>query len=446
MTDAGRRVAPGGRPRPDSAERRVPPPSRHPILIRRVRRVLALIVSMAMLWALPAQAAETDPAAKRREIQREKARAAARVDVLRASDDEVESALEDLGQDIRGQEARAAAARQAAAVADEQVRQAKAAEAATTTELAELRTTMKTVAVDAYVQGPSKQLSMAAGATSINDLATKQYLIGVTANKGADTADQLRRARQDLEVLRGRAEAASGTAAARRRAVDARLKELRVAEEANERVAADVEARLESTLAEMASLEAVDQKLAAEIAERQRRIAAQLAARKAAAAKAAAAKVATARTPIPTAAPRASRSPSLPRVSGSTALTTVRGITVAASMADNLESLMAAAEADGFNLGGGGYRSSDGQVATRRANCGSSDYDIYEKPASECSPPTARPGQSMHEQGLAVDFTWNGQLIQSRGNAAFGWLSNNAGRFGLANLPREPWHWSTNGN
>lgn len=407
-----------------------------------IRRGLVILVSVALLWAVPAHAAESDQAAKRREVQREKARAAAQVDVLRASDEEVETALDDLERDIRGQEARAAAAGQAAAVAAEEVRRAKAAEAATTAELAELRTTMKAVAVDAYVQGPSKQLSLAAGAKSLNDLATKQYFIGVAANKGAETADQLRRAREDLEVQRGRAEAAAEKAAKRRRAVDAELRELRVAEEANERVAADVEARLEATLAEVASLEAVDQKLAAEIAERQRRIAAQLAAaRKAAAAKAAAGKAATSN-----ATPRASRAPSAPRVSGSISLTTVRGITVATSMADSLEALMAAAEADGFNLGGGGYRSSDGQVATRRANCGTTDYDIYEKPASECSPPTARPGQSMHEQGLAVDFTWNGKLIQSRGNAAFGWLSRNASRFGLANLPREPWHWSTNGN
>ena len=426
----------------------MPSSPRHPILIR---RGLVVLACLAMLGAVPAQAAETDPAAKRREVQREKARAAAQVDVLRASDEEVESALEDLGQDIRGQEARAAAARQASAIADEQVRQAKAAEAATTAELADLRTTMKAVAVDAYVQGPAKQLSLAAGAKSLNDLATQQYFIGVTANKGADTPDQLRRARQDLEVQRDKAESAADVAAARRRTVDAELKELRVAEESSERIAADVEARLESTLAEMASLEAVDQKLAAEIAERQRRIAAQLAAQKAAAAKAAAARAAAAKAApakgaVAAVAPRVSRSPSPARVSGSISLTTVRGITVASSMADSLEALMAAAEADGFRLGGGGYRSSEGQVATRRANCGTSDYDIYEKPASECSPPTARPGQSMHEQGLAVDFTWNGQLIQGRSNAAFGWLSRNASRFGLANLPREPWHWSTNGN
>jgi hypothetical protein len=127
-------------------------------------------------------------------------------------------------------------------------------------------------------------------------------------------------------------------------------------------------------------------------------------------------------------------------------LRTVRGITVAASIADNLEALLDASDGAGLSLGGQGWRSSDGQIATRRANCGTSDYDVYEKPASQCSPPTARPGQSMHEQGLAIDFTNGGRLITSRSDPAFVWLKANASRFGFYNLPSEPWHWSTNGN
>ncbi|MCX6523582.1 MAG: M15 family metallopeptidase, partial [Actinobacteria bacterium] len=99
-----------------------------------------------------------------------------------------------------------------------------------------------------------------------------------------------------------------------------------------------------------------------------------------------------------------------------------------------------------FNLRGGGYRSSAAQVATRRANCGPSYYEIYQKPASQCSPPTAIPGRSMHEQGRAIDFTSGGALITSQSNPAFVWLSSNASRFGMYNLPSEPWHWSTNGN
>ncbi|MDZ7732914.1 MAG: M15 family metallopeptidase [Acidimicrobiia bacterium] len=126
-------------------------------------------------------------------------------------------------------------------------------------------------------------------------------------------------------------------------------------------------------------------------------------------------------------------------------IVSVRGIQVASSIAGSVESLLAAATADGVSLSGGGYRDPSSQISLRRAHCGTSRYAVYEMPASQCTPPTARPGTSMHEQGLAIDFTYNGSLIRSRSNAGFRWLAANAGRFGLANLPSEPWHWSTNG-
>ncbi len=121
------------------------------------------------------------------------------------------------------------------------------------------------------------------------------------------------------------------------------------------------------------------------------------------------------------------------------------GIRVHRSIAGNLQALLSAAAAAGFRLSGSGYRDSSAQIALRRAHCGPTQYDIYQKPASLCSPPTAIPGRSMHERGLAVDFTSGGVLIRSQADPAFRWLAANAGRFGLRNLPSEPWHWSTNG-
>lgn len=405
--------------------RRLPRYLRHLVF-----RVLGVSAAIAMVSTSVAGGAESDPAARRREVQRQRAEAASKVDVLKASDAELGSALDALDRNIRGQEARAISARQAAVAAANQLQRSEAAEARTTAELAGLRSTMKSVAIDSYIKGPSRQISLVSDATSISDLATKQYFIEVTANRGAEVGDQLRAAQEDLALQREAAERAQALAVRRKKAEESELAGLRKAESAQERLAASVELRLEQSLAEVVSLDVIDKQLASEIAERQRRLAAQIAARRKAAA---------------TAAPRASRAMPV-RSSGSISLATVRGITVAADIADNLEQLLAAAQADGFTLSGGGYRSSDGQIATRQANCGSSNYDIYEKPASSCSPPTARPGQSMHEQGLAVDFTSNGQLIQGRSNPAFGWLARNAGRFGFSNLPRESWHWSTNGN
>jgi hypothetical protein len=123
-------------------------------------------------------------------------------------------------------------------------------------------------------------------------------------------------------------------------------------------------------------------------------------------------------------------------------LVSVEGIVVNTGIADQVARLVASARRAGFRLAGGGYRSADEQVALRRQNCGTSPYAIYEAPAASCSPPTARPGSSNHERGLAVDFTCDGQLIRSRSSACFQWMADNAGVYGLYNLPSEPWHWS----
>ena len=130
---------------------------------------------------------------------------------------------------------------------------------------------------------------------------------------------------------------------------------------------------------------------------------------------------------------------------GTDEIVSVRGIQVHASVADAVDRMLAAAAADNVNLSGGGYRSSAGQIAVRKNNCGTSNYAIYEMPASQCRPPTARPGTSQHEKGLAIDFTYDGRLIRSRSSAGYQWLAANAAAYGFKNLPSEPWHWSTTG-
>ena len=115
------------------------------------------------------------------------------------------------------------------------------------------------------------------------------------------------------------------------------------------------------------------------------------------------------------------------------------------SLASNLGAMMRAAAADGLNLCGNGYRDPAAQIAVRRANCGTSYYDIYEAPSSSCSPPTAKPGTSQHELGLAVDFTCNGGGAMGQSSPCFPWLQSNAASYGLYNLPSEPWHWSNDG-
>jgi D-alanyl-D-alanine carboxypeptidase len=52
----------------------------------------------------------------------------------------------------------------------------------------------------------------------------------------------------------------------------------------------------------------------------------------------------------------------------------------------------------------------------------------------------------MHEQGLAIDFTCSGALINSRTGPCWNWLATYAADYGFYNLPSEPWHWSVNGH
>ena len=129
------------------------------------------------------------------------------------------------------------------------------------------------------------------------------------------------------------------------------------------------------------------------------------------------------------------------------ALATVEGITVHIDIAPDVAALLQAARAAGFELTGSGYRDTTQQIALRRAHCGTTDYAIYEMSPSECSPPTARPGGSMHERGLAIDFSCDGSLIVSRSTSCYQWLAANAADHGLLELANgaEPWHWSTNG-
>ncbi|MEM9561585.1 MAG: M15 family metallopeptidase [Actinomycetota bacterium] len=123
----------------------------------------------------------------------------------------------------------------------------------------------------------------------------------------------------------------------------------------------------------------------------------------------------------------------------------VEGIRVHRSIAANLQGLLEAAEADGISLSGWGWRDTNTQIRLRRQHCGTTEYAIYRMPSSQCSPPTARPGSSQHERGLAIDFTYNGGSISTRRNAGFRWLDANAAAFGFKNLASEPWHWSTTG-
>ncbi len=371
-----------------------------------------------------------DPRQEREEVRRRQADAAAQVDTLRATSAEVGAALDAIEANVRGTEATLTDARRTAELALRTAEIARAEELEAEAELTRLADELRSVAVFAYVHPNAlggSALDMLA-ATDMNRAVQRRKLIEIRAGGNLDITDRAEAARQDLELRRRAADDAAAKATEEQQAVEAALAEAEAAQAQHQQFAADVESRLNATLAESAALAALDKELSDRIAAEE----AALAARAAAAAAAARRTSSGGGTGGGT-------------VIGPIALATVRGITVAAQIADELEGLLAAAEDDGLILRGGGYRSQEAQIALRKAHCGTSDYAIWQMPASQCSPPTAIPGTSMHERGLAIDFTYNGAIISSRSNPAFQWLARHAAAYGFYNLPSEPWHWSTNG-
>jgi len=405
----------------------------HLRLRRRVGTALAVFGLLAGSFAVSLAApdvARADTAAERAEVQRKRAAVASEIDTLRATNAQVEAALSALNSNVATQTAALRDAERRSAEADAALTRATELVVAKQAEIAALDEAVKELAVETFIRPPSSaSLVDSLESKTIGEAELKQSLLEAKSSSQLDALDQLDRAREDLELAQAAAEEAAVTAEREQAAVDARLDEVTVARDQQARVVAEVESRLDRQLAEAAVLEQQDQALGAQLAAEQAALAKRLAAQRAAAA-----------------AAQRSSGPVTISITGSGSIVSVRGIRIHQSIADNLAGLLSAAQSDGISLSGWGYRDSQRQIQLRRQNCGSSNYQVYQMSPSACSPPTARPGASNHERGLAVDFTYGGSTIKSRSSPAFQWLRANAARYGFYNLPSEPWHWSVNGN
>jgi hypothetical protein len=118
----------------------------------------------------------------------------------------------------------------------------------------------------------------------------------------------------------------------------------------------------------------------------------------------------------------------------------VGDFTVNAAISSRVQHLIDGVASDGIVLHGSAFRNADEQIALRKQNCGTSHYAIYEMPSSQCSPNTAIPGTSKHEQGNALDISGVGGY----GTRTFRTIGKYAVHpdVKLVNrVPGEYWHW-----
>lgn len=104
-----------------------------------------------------------------------------------------------------------------------------------------------------------------------------------------------------------------------------------------------------------------------------------------------------------------------------------QGKPIGGHIAKQFDEMVAAAKKDGVNITiTSGKRSRAEQERL---------YAAYKNGTGNLA---AKPGTSNHESGDALDLG---------PPSAYGWLKQNAGKFGFKNtIPSEPWHWSLSGN
>jgi hypothetical protein len=416
-------------------------------LVRRpiVTVVLTTAVALGATVATPmAGGAQEDPARETEQVAHRQALVAVEIDILKADDRQVTQALSDIKANVDAQTAELTAAEQALTAADAAVASADAAVADAKRRIDDLMVETDHVVVDAFVTpGSESALSMLTEQSS-SVANVKWALLDLQTTTDAQLLADYHAARERLRAEKADKDAAVEEARNRKSEAEAALADKQEAVSQQALFASEVQIRIDQKLSEAEMLKGVDPALAAQLRAEQGQLVAALNELD----EEVAAELARRRAVELSAQAEANKAAGIQAPPGgvvSVACPAGGSIQVAGDISKPLGGLLTAAAEAGITMCGMGYRDPADQIAVRRSNCGSSQYAIWQMPASYCSPPTARPGTSMHEQGLAIDFTVGGGTI-GYGSAAYDWLKAHAADYGLSNLIGEPWHWSTNGN
>ena len=410
---------------------------------------------------LASSAPNQDPRAQREQVRAERAQVASQIDTSKASLAEIDAALQTLEENLRTQQGALARTEAQVAQAKQDVTAAEAAIAKLTEEVAVLKDEIRRRAVQAYVSPPGDDVLSVLEANDFTTASTRKFYIELRAQKDADITDRLNGAASDLAYQKRKATEAKALAEQKQAEQKKRTQAVAAAEAEQQNLSNRLESTIDSQVARSIQLAKTDRALSAKIAQQQAALVARLAAQRAANDKASKEALTAEQQRIRSAsaanvgasgketAPAASRSGGGAAsvtpgpVESGVRLAYVQGIPVNAQVGQQVTAMINAAGADGVNLRiGNSYRSVSNQIELRKQNCGTSYYAIYEMSSGSCSPPTAKPGQSQHQLGLAIDFA----SCSSRGSACYQWLAGNASQYGYYNLPSEPWHWSTTGS
>lgn len=234
--------------------------------------LVAVLLALVGVQMTPAGAAE-DPRAAREAARDRQAQLAEELNGLAASENELLDAIAVLSEQVEAQSGDVAAARQAVAAAEADVAEAEASMAETGAEIGGLTEAVVQRAVETFIRPTGDGIDEMVQSRNIAEASRKRALLDqVTANDD-DVIDQLNAAKEDFELRKAEAEAATSKADERRVETETRLAELEGTRAEQARLVADLDTRQSEVTAEIEAQEASEAELSRIIAEAEARAA-----------------------------------------------------------------------------------------------------------------------------------------------------------------------------
>lgn len=227
---------------------------------------LLLVAALIAATTSPLGAAGgKDPRAARDQARNKRAKLAKELDVLKASDAQLERAIDALNDQVAAQSAQAQAARQAAEAAEAELAGVRRQLADTQARIVSITGALVDRAVDSFMH-PNRGGESVNASDDIVTVARKEALLAQVAATDQDLLDQLAKAEDDLEILQEQVAAAAELAATRRQETQNRLDDLKAARAEKLRLDKQIEQRKSEVLAEIDSAAKAEAQLSAILA------------------------------------------------------------------------------------------------------------------------------------------------------------------------------------
>ncbi len=215
----------------------------------------ALVILLALASAAPAWSEPSGtPEARRDAARTQKAKLASEVDTLKASNDELESAVRALDAGVAVQTNANEAAQRALKSAETGLSAAEERLAATETRMADLKSRASQAAVRAYVHPGGDPFLEIVRSKDLGEASRRQALLSSMVSNDRDVMDQMRSARQDQQFDKANLTSARNAAEERKKAAAGKLAELQAARDQQGRLKSALDTRIQEYISEVDAL------------------------------------------------------------------------------------------------------------------------------------------------------------------------------------------------